>query len=147
MSNKASNAAVAATATATAIASTNPIRKKDARRIDKAIKHHVRAIQRRLHRLAALKKKEEHKLDNTKEPVTFCERTAIEERYAGKAEKQTKKLNKHVSHVRKLNSKLAQGGLDPVQVPKQVVQLLHFEPCATSTTTDTVTTPSTEKCE
>lgn len=84
--------------------------KKEVRNISKAIKHHVRSIQRRLKRVAKLDQKQESKLASISEPVTFCERVRVEDHFAKKETKQVKKIERHRTKVQKLSQKLTTGG-------------------------------------
>lgn len=103
--------------------------KKEVKNINKEIQKHVRSIQRRLHKVACIEDKRERKLEAVAEPVTFCDRTRIEDRFEKKEAKQADKIVKHVTKVRDLTTKLVAAGLDPKEVvPLPVVQLLRTEP-------------------
>ena len=114
--------------------------KKEVRNISKAIKHHVRSIQRRLKRVAKLDQKQESKLASISEPATFCDRVRVEDHFAQKETKQVKKIERHRTKVQKLSQKLATGGVlfdlpeedkEHLQQADSLIQnKLHVDPSA-----------------
>ena len=121
MRNEINNSAASSTGTSTG---TDSLRGKEVHNIDKAIKHHVRSIQRRLKRLAKIDQHAERKLESIAEPVTFCDRVRVVDRFAKKETKQVKKIERHLTKVQKLNHKLTVGGAT-VDLPEKAVELLQ----------------------
>lgn len=106
-------------------ASSNVLTSKKAHKVEQAIKHHVRAIQRRLKRIAKINKKQDTKLEAIEEPVTFCERVHVEKHFSKRLDKQKRKIVRHVVHASKLGAKIEAAGIAVRQVqPEDLTSIL-----------------------